>query len=434
MTAFTDPVYWWHTCKTTNNRKRKYAMNRAPVHFAIKIVFATLFIIWLLAAIDKVSAEEEYAVPNSGSPYTNLKDVEVGGIVHIPTGVQVTQDQMVEMASHSRVIYIGETHDNLEAHRAQLETIQKLAQKFPGKVAVGMEMFRRSAQPDLGRWSRGELPVKEFKKLFHNNWGPGFAVYRPIFDFAREHSIPLLGLKSSRETEAEFRKEESAGSQDLFPELDETDPYHKAYSLSVFGGHEDHAEALAKPYRMLLLWEETMAQTVAEFLQNENFSDWKLVVLAGGFHVQYGFGIPKRAFRRVPHAYSIILPTVTELPAELKDREMDVKHISIPLYSADFAWKLEYKVLPEGKVRLGVQLKEEESGVSVQAVGKSSNAGRAGIQAGDILLALNGEAIDDVEDLIERLKTFDFGDRAAIQFRRGGETREVEVVFAEPSP
>ncbi len=407
-------------------------MNRAPVYFAVKVVLATLFFFWILAVVKKVSAEE-YAVPHSGSPYADLKEIEVGGIVHLPTGVQVTEDQMVEMVSSSRVIYIGETHDNLEAHRAQLQVIRKLTQKFPGKVALGMEMFRRSAQPDLDRWGKGELSEKEFKKLFHNNWGPGFAVYRPIFDFARKRSIPLLGLKSSRDTETEFRKEEGAGSPDLFPELDESDPYHKAYSLSVFGGHEDHAEALQKPYRMLLLWEETMAQTVAEFLQNESFRDWKLVVLAGGFHVQYGFGIPKRAFRRIPHAYSIILPTVTELPAELKDREMDVKHVSIPLYSADFAWKLDYKVLPEGKVRLGVQLKEEESGVSVQAVGKSSNAERAGIQAGDTLLALNGEAIDGVEDLIERLKTFEFGDQTTLQLRRGEEALEVDVVFAEPS-
>ena len=86
--------------------------------------------------------------------------------------------------------------------------------------------------------------------------------------------------------------------------------------------------------------------------------DRKLVVLAGGFHVQYGFGIPKRAFRRVPHAYSIILPVVTDMPEELKDREMTVEKVSIPLYLADFAWKLDYKVLPENRIRLGVRLKE----------------------------------------------------------------------------
>ena len=76
-----------------------------------------------------------------------------------------------------------------------------------------------------------------------------------------------------------------------------------------------------------------MAHTIAEFLKSPRNKNLKLVVLAGGFHVQYGFGIPKRAFRRIPHAYSIILPTATQLPTELEDRAMDVEHISIPLYS-----------------------------------------------------------------------------------------------------
>ena len=204
--------------------------------------------------------------------------------------------------------------------------------------------------------------------------------------------------------------------------------------MSIFGGHNDHAEALIKPYQMLLLWEETMARTVADFLQDEATRDSKLVVLAGGFHVQYGFGIPKRAFRRIPHAYSIILPTVTELPEELKDREMQVKHVSIPLYSADYAWRLEYKVLPDNKVKLGVQLKEKDSGVNVVHVGENSNAQQAGIQVGDVLLAINGKNLAGVDDLIGRLQTFNLGDRAVVRLKRGEEELEVDILLQGANP
>lgn len=397
-------------------------MNRAPVNLAIKIVLGTLFLIWVLATVKKSSAEE-YAVPNSGSPYLNLSELGIDRILHIPTGTQVTKDQMIEIISGSRVIYVGETHDNLEAHRAQLEVIERLTQKFPGKITVGMEMFRRSAQPDLNRWHNGSLSPREFKTLFHKNWGPGYKLYQPIFDFAKKNSIPIIGLKSSKETEARLRKEGPNVHPENFPEIDESDIHHKTFSMSMFGGHNDHAEALIKPYQMLLLWEETMAQTVAEFLENN--TDQILVVLAGGFHVQYGFGIPKRAFRRIPHAYSIILPTVTQLPPELKDREMNVEHVSIPLYAGDFAWRLEYKVLPENKVKLGIQLKESEAGINVLFVGENSNAEKAGIQTGDVLLALGGEKILSVEDLITRLQTYKIGDRAMIRLRR--ETKELDL-------
>ncbi len=408
-------------------------MNRTPVQLAIKITLGSLFLIWLLSYAQRASAEE-YAVPHSGSPYRDVNQLEIDQIMHIPTGITVTQDQMIEAISGSRVIYIGETHDNLEAHRAQLEVLEQLNRRFPGKIAVGMEMFRRSAQPDLDRWHRGNLPQTEFKKLFRTHWGPGYRLYRPIFDFAHENAVPIIGLKSSRETEDRFRKRELNTDSGNFPELDEQDIYHRAFSMSIFGGHSDHAEALKKPYQMLLLWEETMAQTVADFLQDEATSDLKLVVLAGGFHVQYGFGIPKRAFRRVPHAYSIILPTVTELPKELKDREMDVKHVSIPLYSGDYAWRLEYKVLPENKVKLGVQLQEKDAGIRVIHVGENSNAQQAGILADDVLLAVNGENLTGVDDLIDRLQTFNIGDRALVRLKRGEQELEVDVLLKAVNP
>ena len=197
--------------------------------------------------------------------------------------------------------------------------------------------------------------------------------------------------------------------------------------MSIFGGHQ----AMEKPYRMLLLWEETMAQTVANFIIDPKNINSKLVVLAGGFHVQYGFGIPKRAFRRVPHSYSVVLPTVTELPPELKDREMDVKPVSIPLYSGDYAWKVQYKVLPENKVKLGVILENLENKVLIKSVSANSNAERAGLKNGDLLLAINGIELSDIEDLTEKLRTLEIGDRARLVVKRESEEMDVEIKFAK---
>lgn len=380
----------------------------------------------LFSADFRVWAQDD-GVPNSGSPYLNLGELDENSILHLPTGVRLDSSQLIEAISGARVIYVGETHDNLEAHRVQLEIIRRLAEKNPGKLAVGMEMFRRSAQPGLNLWNSGALAKNEFKKLFHDNWGHGYSLYRPIFDFCQQNAIPLIGLKSSKDTEARLRQEglEATG----LPELDLNDPYHRAYAMSVFGGH---AEKTEKPYQMLLLWEESMAETVAEFLRNEDYKDWKLVVLAGGFHVQYGFGIPKRAFRRVPHSYSIVLPTVTHVPDELKDREMNVEHVPIPLYAADFAWKVSYKVLPENQIRLGVMLKEDTGGLRVTGVGENSNAERAGILKDDLLLKLDGEPIGDVDDFVERLQKNKFGDTLSLHIRRGEGEQDLNVLLQEP--
>jgi len=388
-------------------------------------LFAVLFLS-LYIFIENIAFAEEYAVPNSGSPYLSLDGLKINEILHLPTGLKVSFDQMQNAISSSRVIYIGETHDNIEAHRAQLEIIEDLTRRFPKNISVGMEMFRRSAQQDLDRWNKGDLPLGQFKTLFRKNWGNGYALYKPIFDFIIKNHVPLIGLKSSKKTEDQFRNNETSAHNSL-PKIDFDDRYHRPFSMSIFGGHQ----AMEKPYRMLLLWEETMAQTVADFLMDPSNVNSKLVVLAGGFHVQYGFGIPKRAFRRVPHSYSIVLPTVTELPPELEDREMDVKHVSIPLYSGDYAWKVQYKVLPTSKVKLGVILENNENTVRIKSVSANSNAEQAGLKNGDLLLAIDGTELIDIEDLTDKLKSLDVGDRARLIVKRGSEEMDIEIQFRE---
>ena len=377
-----------------------------------------------------IAGAVEYAVPNQGSPYKNLGELKEGEILHLPTGLTVSVEQMIDTVSASRVIYVGETHDNLEAHRVQLEIIRRLQEQFPGQISVGVEMFRRSAQDDLDRWQNGNLTDKQFRKLFRKNWGPGYAMYQPIFEYLKENSIPLIGLKSSRALEQKFR--EGGPDQDGMPEIDLTDAYHRAYSMSLFGGNDTHTGVVSKPYQMLLLWEEAMAETVANFLKNEDNGERKLIVLAGGFHVQYGYGIPKRAFRRVPHAYSIILPTVTEIPKELKNREMKMKTpVSIPLLASDFNWKVSYIVPPSNRIKLGVFLKEMESGLKVLEVEKGSNAERMNLQKDDVILELDGNEVASVEDLATQLQKHNYGDTVHLKIKRGDSKQEVSGILRE---
>ncbi len=399
-------------------------MSQNPVTQTIRIVLTILFLFWLLL-FAREGQTEEFAVPNSGSPYMNLSDLQTGQILHLPTGLTVNFDQMMDSIAASRVIYVGETHDNIEAHKVQLQIIKKLSERYP--VAIGLEMFRRSAQKKLDRWNTGQLSSKEFKNLFHTNWGTGYKLYQPIFDFARTNKMPLIGLKSTRKVENSFRSGDPAPDNTFYPELDDQDPYHRAFSMAAFGGHRGTEKALEKPYRMLLLWEETMAQTVSQFLMNPKYKDTKLVVLCGGFHVQYGFGIPKRAYRRVPHAYSILQPTVTHIPEELKDREMEVKKVSIPLYATDYAWIVDYKV-PDN-VRLGVRLAQKKEGVTIMEVMENTNAQRAGILKGDLLLRMDGQKLSRIEEVLEQLQSKNFNEHSNFHLRRDGKELIVEVVF-----
>jgi len=112
----------------------------------------------------------------------------------------------------------------------------------------------------------------------------------------------------------------------------------------------------------------------------------------------------------------------------LKDREMEVKKVSIPLYAADYAWKVEYRVPGQNKVKLGVRLAQEK-GVRIKAVGKNSNAQAAGMKPGDLLVSMDGQALSSVDDVLELLGHKKFDDRSTFQLQRDNQALTVEVVF-----
>ena len=110
---------------------------------------------------------------------------------------------------------------------------------------------------------------------------------------------------------------------------------------------------------------------------------------------------------------------------------MDIEPVSIPLYSGDYAWKLQYKILQEKKIKLGVMLENSEDTVLIKSVAKNSNAERAGLKKGDLILAMDEIELIDLEDLIDRLQEKIFDDRAQLLVKRGPQEMTIEIHFLE---
>ncbi|MBI3621256.1 MAG: ChaN family lipoprotein [Nitrospirae bacterium] len=377
---------------------------------------------------------EPAAQPFSGSPYADLDALKSGTIIHLPTGRELTQAELIDLAGRARVIYVGEMHTNMEHHRVQLAVIEALAKRWPGKIAVGMEMFQRPSQPQLDQWSRGELAAKPFKQLWYDNWGEEYGYYQAILELVRDQNIPLIALNASDEQVQKVRKQGLTGLSDderawLGP-IDEKDPYQRRAMQAIFGGHSHGGNSgFERFYQSMLLWDETMARSAAEFLGSAAGKDKKLIILAGGFHVAYGYGIPKRLFRRLPEPYLIVLPYTPDalIPEEYR---MPVQAPELPLYLADVIWSTGYSEPEFKRVRLGVRLdpKNHEAAV-VTAVEPGSPAEKAGITSGDRITSLNGEKIDSLFELVERLRLIEPGDRAAVVLDRSGQKVELTVQF-----
>lgn len=82
----------------------------------------------------------------------------------------------------------------------------------------------------------------------------------------------------------------------------------------------------------------------------------------------------------------------------------------------------------EAQYRYGIDVSH---GVPIRDVARRSPADQAGLEPGDVILALDGVAINDFVDAIRILEMKRPGERLVIRFRRDGREQEVTVILAE---
>ena len=223
---------------------------------------------------------------NPELPYPPPRPPAIGDILHLPTGYYVSPEQMLAAATEARIVYVGETHDNPASHRLELSVLKGLADRHPGNVALGMEMFTPAQQPVLDRWVAGELGEREFLKASHwyETWQMDFDYYRDLLLFARERHIPVLGLNADKALVHAVARNDFAAlapeQRALLPELDQSDPYAAALNKSIFGGHDAGSAGTAGFARVQTLWDETMAENVARYLASPQGETQHLLVVA----------------------------------------------------------------------------------------------------------------------------------------------------------
>jgi len=239
----------------------------------------------------------------------------------------------------AKVIYLGETHTSAADHKAQLEIIQQLYGKKP-RIAIAMEMFQRPYQRAIDQYLAGKITEQELltQTEYQQRWGFPWEYYAPILRFAKENRIPVLALNTPSEV---TRKVSRQGLESLTPEEKQYIPpiseirtdntEYRQMLLNVFhqhqtGGHGSSA-SFERFFLAQVLWDETMAESIAEFVKaNPNHT---VIVLAGQGHLVYGYGIPSRVARRLSNSLvqkSILLNFDAELPLK-KDQPV-----------ADFLW------------------------------------------------------------------------------------------------
>lgn len=309
-----------------------------------------------------------------------------------------------DAAANSKIVYVGEYHDRFAHHGVQLQMIKLLHQKG-GPLAIGMEMFQRPYQNVLDDYINGVIDEPGFLKKteYFKRWGFDYNLYKPILDFAREQKIPVIALNQRKEITEKVSKGgldslDDEERKEVPQQMDFSDDSYRERLKAVFDRHKGSGDRKFDSfYQAQVLWDETMALSIDEFMQKH--PDHRMVVIAGGGHLAYGSGIPKRAFRRNGLPYFIAL----------NDGEVD----------KDIA---DYLILPEPlegvtAPKLMTALKVEDKRVTVVEMPDNSVSRKAGIRVGDIILSVRNEKIESVEDL-----------KLLLFYAKQGETVKVRVL------
>lgn len=370
-------------------------------------------------------------------PYTPAKEPAIGDILHMPTGVYVDQQQMLDQISRVQVVFVGETHDNPASHHLQEKILGALQERNPGQVTLAMEMFNPSQQDVLDRWTAGELSEKEFLKQvgWYSNWHMNFGFYRKLLTICRDKQIPILALNAEdslkkKVSRTPFEELEQA-DQEKLPQMDQNDPYQKAMVEAVFSNHK-MGQAMADGFqRVQTLWDETMAENLANYLESKG-NRHQVVAIAGGNHVRYGYGIPRRMYRRIPVSYMLVGSEELDIPDSKKDRLMNITKPDYPMPPYHFLTFTEYEDLPNTGVKLGIMLEKAEGGLLIKKVMPGSVAEQNELRENDLLTKLDQQQLTEPFDLIYELQQKKDGDRIELTFIRKEKEQAREVLFPIP--
>src|ERR1700674_5695716 len=88
----------------------------------------------------------------------------------------VSLAQMIDDIKGSKVILIGERHDEKHHHELQLDVIKALHKKgIP--IAIGLEMFPTESQVQLDFWNEDKMNEPSFKWIYSQFWSEEWLLY-----------------------------------------------------------------------------------------------------------------------------------------------------------------------------------------------------------------------------------------------------------------
>ncbi len=196
-------------------------------------------------------------------------------------------EDIVSAMQNSDVLFFGEEHNDTTCHVLEQEIFHALSVKFPGRLALSMEMFESDCQSVLNEYLKGLIREKNFTneaRAWHN-----YKDYRPLVELAKSGQIPVIAANAparyvnmvNRMGLGSLEGLDDIGKGWLPPiPIDTATGVYYDKFVQIMGGHA--AMAGMQLYQAQNLWDASMGWQIAKFEKKHHH--YKIFQVNGGFH------------------------------------------------------------------------------------------------------------------------------------------------------
>ncbi len=234
----------------------------------------------------------------------------------------ISYSKMISYISDAAVVFLGEYHNSQKAHLYELKIIKSLHERDKN-IAIAMEMFERDIQPFIDDYIDGNIDEKTFLNKARP-WTNYKLDYRPIIEFAKTNKIRVIAIN----TPSRISKKVVYHGKEYLQSLSLRDRQYIAKSINfknkVYRDYFYNSLPVNHPVnkglknRLLLasiVKDETMAESISRFLYD--FGNYKVIVIAGKFHSDYGIAIPQSLLARIPKLNIALISLIPLAEGEL---------------------------------------------------------------------------------------------------------------------
>ncbi len=125
------------------------------------------------------------------------------------------QEELIEAILESDVIYLGDYHTNDQSQRTLLRLLKLIVEKAP-EIGIGLELVQRRHQKFLDAYLEEKISEEtllkkiQFKKFWYFDLWQNF---KPIFEFARFHHLPLYAIEWSLSGDPSLEKRDRQSAE-----------------------------------------------------------------------------------------------------------------------------------------------------------------------------------------------------------------------------